>query len=170
MKEITKYWKQTCIDFGKFVTAKEDWTASTEYMTELWNQFQEQQAEDINDILDDVTPNDKINCYCGHTTICDCQPLNAIEKAENDFIKSKIEEGEEEGFDDDLEFGSKQIIINHDMFKIVEQLQSQVKALHTIVSANNIALNNVEKDLYEDEKFLFNEKSYEESNKENNKI
>ncbi len=42
----------------------------------------------------------KINCYCGHTTICDCQPLNAIEKAENDFIKSKIEEGEESGFVD----------------------------------------------------------------------
>ena len=151
MKEITKYWKQTCIDFGKFVTAKEDWTASTEYMTELWNQFQEQQAEDINDILDEIAPNDK---------------LKEAAIKHNEMIRQKLEEAEEEGFDDDLEFGSKQIIINHDMFKIVEQLQSQVKALHTIVSANGIALNNVEKDLYEDEKFLFNEKSYEESNKE----
>ena len=81
MKEITKYWKQTCIDFGKFVTAKEDWTASTEYMTELWNQFQEQQAKEVVDILDDVDSNDQINCYCGHTTMCDCEPLNRIEKA-----------------------------------------------------------------------------------------
>ena len=52
---------------------------------------------------ENVDSNDQINCYCGHTTMCDCQPLNAIEKAENDFIKSKIEEGEESGFVDSLE-------------------------------------------------------------------
>jgi len=129
VKEITKYWKQTCIDFGKYV--QQQW-ARHEDADMLWLEFQEQKA--------------------------------AIKH--NEMIRQKLEEAEEEGFDDDLEFGSKQIIINHDMFKIVEQLQSQVKVLHTMVSANSIALNNVEKDLYEDEKFLFNEKSYEESNKE----
>lgn len=147
MKEITKYWKQTCIEFGKYLILEMGGgdVSHTGEIEHHWHNYQEKMAKGINDVLDEVTPNDKINCYCGHTTICDCQPLNAIEKAENDFIKSKIEEAEEEGFDDDLEFGSKQIIINHDMFKIVEQLQSQVKALNTMVSANNIALNNVEK-------------------------
>ena len=111
MKEITKYWKQTCIDFGKYV--QQQW-ARYEDADMLWLEFQEQMAKDVNTILD----------------ACDNPPRP------------------------------------NDMFKIVEQLQSQVKALHTMVSANNIALNNVEKDLYEDEKFLFNEKSYEESNKE----
>lgn len=133
MKEITKYWKQTCIDFGRYV--QQQW-ARHEDVDMLWLEFQEQKA--------------------------------AIKQ--NEMIRQKLEEAEEEGFDDDLEFGSKQIIINHDMFKIVEQLQSQVKALHTIVSANGIALNNVERDLYLNERFVFNEKSYEESNKENNKI
>ena len=100
MKEITKYWKQTCIDFGKYV--QQQW-ARHEDVDTLWIEYQSKMAKDVMDILDDVTPNDKINCYCGHTTMCDCQPLNAIEKAENDFIKSKIEEGEESGFVDSLE-------------------------------------------------------------------
>ena len=99
MKEITKYWKQTCIEFGRYVV--DNYIDSNfDDIDFMWQQFQEQQAKEVVDILDDVTPNDKINCYCGHTTICHCQPLNAIEKAENDFIKSKIEEGEESGFVD----------------------------------------------------------------------
>ncbi len=47
--------------------------------------------EYVNWLEDKLNKLNKINCYCGHTNICDCQPLNAIEKAENDFIKSKIE-------------------------------------------------------------------------------
>ena len=108
MKEITKYWKQTCIDFGRYV--QQQW-ARHEDVDTLWIEYQSKMAKDIMDVLDDVTPNDKINCYCGHTTICDCQPLNAIEKAENDFIKSKIEEAEEEGFDDDYKSEMKEDFI-----------------------------------------------------------
>ena len=105
MKEITKYWKQTCIDFGRFVQSQTLATAmnmgtSDLSIESLWERYQKQMAKDVMDVLDDVDSNDQINCYCGHTTMCDCQPLNAIEKAENDFIKSKIEEGEESGFVD----------------------------------------------------------------------
>lgn len=173
MKEITKYWKQTCIDFGKFVTAKEDWAASTEYMTELWNQFQEQQAEDINDILDEIAPNDK---------------LKEASIKYNEMIRQKLEEAEEEGFDDDLMetdckgFDSTQDKINHEMLQLIAEnnavndkryketcdvieiltkvcnvqdkyinnLQSQIKLTDTIVSANNIALNNIEKNVSKD--------------------
>ena len=126
MKNYTEYWKQTCIEFGKFVTAKEDWTASTEYMTELWNQFQEQQAEDINDILDEVAPNDK------------------LKEAANK-----------------LEFDSTQDKINHMVLDALNSLREQVDSLNslikltdTIVSTNSTALNNIEKDLYVDERFM----------------
>ena len=61
MKNYTDYWKQTCIDFGKFVyNNRISLHTDLKDIDELWNQFQEQQAEDINDALDEVTPNDKL--------------------------------------------------------------------------------------------------------------
>ena len=173
MKDFKNNIEQTCIDFGKFVTAKEDWTASTEYMTELWNQFQEQQAEDINDILDEIAPNDK---------------LKEAAIKHNEMIRQKLEEAEEEGFDDDLMetdykgFDSTQDKINHEMLQLIAEnnavndkryketcdvieiltkvcnvqdkyinnLQSQIKLTDTIVSANNIALNNIEENVSKD--------------------
>ena len=51
MKDL-KNIEQTCIEFGRFVSAEEDYTPSVEYMTELWKQFQEQQAKEVMDIAD----------------------------------------------------------------------------------------------------------------------
>ena len=89
MKNLKNNIEQTCIEFGKFVTAKEDWTASTEYMTELWKQFQELQAKKVLDILDDIQSNNK---------------------------------------SDDLEFGSTQAKINHEMLMLVKELQAEYAA------------------------------------------
>ena len=55
MKNYTEYWKQTCIDFGKYVV--NNITEENDDIDYLWNQFQEQQAKDINDVLDKATPN-----------------------------------------------------------------------------------------------------------------
>lgn len=104
------------------------------------------------DVLDDVDSNDQINCYCGHTTMCDCQPLNAIEKAENDFIKSKIEEGEESGFDDIATTTIKQTDALEqiaemmvDMKTLIDNNHNMIKLIENIVSVNEIALNHLEK-------------------------
>jgi hypothetical protein len=43
--------KETAIEFGRFVCAKEDYTPSVEYITELWKQFQELQEEKVMDVL-----------------------------------------------------------------------------------------------------------------------
>ena len=104
--------------------------------------------------------------------------MDVLDGVPNDRLKQSVEE---------LEFGSLQDRINHEMLqsiadnkdmieiltkvcnthnRYVKNLQSQIKLIDNIVSANGIALNNIEKDLYEKERFVFNEKSYKESNKE----
>ena len=47
MKEITKYWKQTCIDFGKYV--QQQW-ARHEDVDTLWIEYQSKMAKDVMDI------------------------------------------------------------------------------------------------------------------------
>lgn len=127
MKDLKKNLEQTCIEFEKFVTAKEDWTASTEYMTELWKQFQEQQAKEVMDILDACDnpqePNDKLKDAAFQAYLIENNlelqdayveysnhPFGDLvgfsewvaHKYHKDTIKQRLEEGEEEGFDDDL--------------------------------------------------------------------
>ncbi len=185
--------------------------AKVEY---LLKRIEEQQAKEVMDILD----------ACDNPQ----EPNDILEAAlrYNETIRQKLEEGEEEGFDDDLmdkdckgfdrlkesvkelepyseerfgkHFGSTRDKINNEILQLIAEnntLQedrwknneevlmkiynickllnemidsnhSLIKLTETMVSANNIALNNVEKDLYVDERFVFNEKSYEEFNKE----
>jgi len=48
-KEITKYWEETCIEFGKYV--QQHWSRH-ERPSILWNEFQEQMAKDVGEVLD----------------------------------------------------------------------------------------------------------------------
>lgn len=97
MKEITKYWKQTCIDFGRYV--QQQW-ARHEDADMLWLEFQEQMAKDVNTILDACDnpprPNDK---------------LKEVAIKQNEMIRQKLEEAEEEGFDDDYKSEMKEDFI-----------------------------------------------------------
>ena len=57
-KEITKYWEETCIDFGKYV--QQQWARHEDsYM--LWLEFQEQMAKDVEEILDGADRCEKDN-------------------------------------------------------------------------------------------------------------
>ena len=212
--------------------------AKVEY---LLKKIEEQQAKEVMDILDACEnpqePNDKLkeaveeyDEYVKGFRVLNrnnpCMMTYEEYLEENDRVKQKLEEGEEEGFDDDLmdkdcngfdrlkesvkelepyseerfgkHFGSTRDKINNEILQLIAEnntLQedrwknneevlmkiynvckllneridgnhSLIKLTETMVSANNIALNNVEKDLYVDERFVFNEKSYEEFNKE----
>ena len=63
MKEITKYWKRTCIEFGRYVV--DNYIDSNfDDIDFMWQQFQEQQTKEVVDILDACynppIPNDKL--------------------------------------------------------------------------------------------------------------
>ncbi len=57
-KEITKYWEETCIDFGKYV--QQQW-ARHEDSDMLWLEFQEQMAKDVGEVLDGADRCEKDN-------------------------------------------------------------------------------------------------------------
>jgi hypothetical protein len=57
-KEITKYWEETCIDFGKYV--QQQW-ARHEDSDMLWLEFQEQMAKDVGEVLDGADRFEKDN-------------------------------------------------------------------------------------------------------------
>jgi len=73
-KEITKYWEETCIDFGKYV--QQQW-ARHEDSDMLWLEFQAKMAKDVDEVLD------------------------GAEKY-NDYVKAKLEEAEAGGFYDGI--------------------------------------------------------------------
>jgi len=163
MKNYTEYWKQTCIDFGKYVyNNRVSLLTDSKDIDELWIEFQEQQAKDINDVLDGIPPNDKLKS--------DAIPLD-------EYLSRRLRESV-----DELEFGSTQDKINHqtlmliaennavnderwkkneevliDIAKLckslsgqIDNLNSLIKLTDTIVSANSIALNNIEKESQQD--------------------
>ena len=52
-KEITKYWEETCIDFGKYVyNNRIKLHTGLIEIDELWLDFQEQMAKDVDEVLD----------------------------------------------------------------------------------------------------------------------
>ena len=59
MKDLKNNIEQTCIEFGRYV--QQNWSR---YMSpkDLWDEFQEQQAKEVINILDEI------KC-------CDCEPL-----------------------------------------------------------------------------------------------
>ena len=215
MKDLKSSIEQTCIEFGKFVQKRE--LDKTTYdmpwnVESLWVLFQKEQAKEVMGILDACEnpqePNDKLK---------EAAINYKKELDKNKWVRQKLEEGEEEGFDDDLmdkdckgfdrleesdisqepmngtgatggwietvynpwirqkleerkdelEFGSTQDKINHEVLMLVKELQiqntkqtdtiellskisesnqKQIKVLQNIVSANEIALNHLEKD------------------------
>lgn len=76
--------------------------------------------------------------------------MDVLDGVPNDRLKQSVEE---------LEFGSIQDKINH-------EVQTQISNLEIKMNKNTQGLLDVISDLYEKERFVFNEKSYEESNKE----
>ena len=49
-KEITKYWEETCIDFGKYVQQRHRYMEPKE----LWIEYQNKMAKDVEEILDEA--------------------------------------------------------------------------------------------------------------------
>jgi len=77
-KEITKYWEDTVIEFGKYVYNNRIKLRTTSIeIDELWLEFQEQMAKDVDEVLD------------------------GAEKY-NDYVKAKLEEAEAGGFYDGI--------------------------------------------------------------------
>ena len=133
MKDLKKAdFAETAIEFGKYV--QQQW-ARYEDPDTLWIEYQNKMAQDVMDVLDEVSPNDKTK--------------DANENY-NERLKDSVEE---------LEFGSIQDKINH-------EVQTQIGNLEIKMNKNTQGLLDVISDLYEKERFVFNEKSYEESNKE----
>lgn len=168
MKNYTEYWKQTCIDFAKYAIKDIYGDTGSIDGEQLWEQFQEQMAEDVMDVLDEVEPNDKLK---------EARLKESVEELEFGSTQDKINHeilqliAENNALQEDRWKKNKDVLMKiHDVCELLVAKTSNntslIKLTDTMVSANNIALNNIEKDLYQDEKFVFNEKSYKESNKQ----
>jgi len=94
-KEITKYWEETCIEFGKYV--QQHWSRY-EKPSILWNEFQKQMAQDVDEVLD---VDDR--CEKDNTLTINKQEGDVKDSFTTDYVKSRIEEGERSGFVDSLE-------------------------------------------------------------------
>lgn len=138
MKDLESNIEETCIEFGKFVTATEDWTASTDYMAELWKQFQEQQAKKVLDILDDITDKTDISDTIDNFKI-------SIDGLDEQLQIAREVQGILDIINTVQSQVSKHTDIIESLTKICKKQESQIKALNNIVSANEIALNNLEK-------------------------
>ena len=97
-KEITKYWEETCIDFGKYVYNNRIKLRTTSIeIDELWLEFQEQMAKDVDEVLDGAD-----RCEKDNTLNTNKQEGDVKDNFTTDYVKAKLEEAEVGGFYDGI--------------------------------------------------------------------
>ena len=208
MKNLKNNIEQTCIEFGKYVANNYAPQTPVDIIKGMWGHFQEQQAKEVMDILDDIQSNDKSDDLYTIDGLDDngigepvCEDLeDAITLADryNEYLDSfrqlngehkcmmtfieyvdACKDDKPKGDDFNKHFGSTQDKINHEILQLIadnnaldderwkkyedvlmeiynickllderiDDNHSLIKLTNTMVSANGIALNNVEKDL-----------------------
>ena len=160
MKNLKNNIEQTCIEFGKYVANNYAPQTPVDIIKGMWGHFQEQQAKEVMDILDDIQSNDKSDDLYTIDGLDDngigepvCEDFNkhfASKQVEiNREIIQSIKESSE--MHDDIFMKIHNIIkLLHDR---ISDSTSLIKTVSNITSANEIALNHLEK-------------AYEESNKD----
>ena len=141
MKNLENNIEETCIEFGEYLINNAN--KGIDNIDVMWEQFQEQQAKKVLDILDDIQSNDK---------------------------------------SDDLEFGSTQDRINHEVLQLIadnnavndernkdnlhifKTIQDMLKVLDAKVNGNrdiikliDDGVKDIENDLYVNERFKFSD-------------
>tara|TARA_R110000851_G_scaffold213766_1_gene366354 strand:- start:4466 stop:5194 length:729 start_codon:yes stop_codon:yes gene_type:complete len=139
MKDI-KIDKDTCIDFAEYVCIH--WTDPSIPMEDLWEEYQEKIGKEVKDIL--TSAQEKIN----HEILMLIAKNNAVQ-------------------DEKWKKNEEALMMVSKILKIVDEKidcnSSGIKITDNIVSANAIALHNIEKDLYVDDKFVLSEAEDEET-------
>ena len=151
MKNLKNNIEQTCIEFGKYVANNYAPQTPVDIIKGMWGHFQEQQAKEVMDILDDIQSNDKSD------------DLYTIDGLDDNGIGEPVCE------DFNKHFASKQVEINREIIQTIKEssemhddifmkIHNIIKLLHdrisdntsliktvsNITSANEIALNHLE--------------------------
>ena len=145
MKNLKNNIEQTCIDFGRYVSARRYDAFCTKNVDELWDEFQKMHAKEVMDILD----------------ACD-SPQEPNDKVQKQLFDIQVKHSKSiQGLLDVISVLQEKTV---SMVKIMDlgdkgqrNLASQLQLLTNAVSANGIALNNVERNLYRVNAILFEE-------------